>query len=112
MLENFEAAIKMLIELAILLLEGFGAIVILVNTFISLVRRLKRDKKESRETLTEGISFGLSFLLSSEVLKTIVAPGWKEIGMTCAVLLMRAGMTFLIKWEEKQEREEEGHANQ
>ena len=86
-----------------LILEAIGAIVILVNTMRSIGQRLKKDKIQSRGTLTEGISSGLGFLLSSEVLKTIVAPDWKEIGMTCAVLAMRAAMTVLIKWEERQE---------
>jgi len=40
-------------------------------------------------------------LLGSEVLKTIVAPGWTDIGMTCAIILMRAGVTVLLKWENK-----------
>ena len=98
MLEIFEDAFEIVVRYAILILEGIGAIVILV-----VGQRLKKDKIQSRGTLTEGISSGLGFLLSSEVLKTIVAPDWKEIGMTCAVLAMRAAMTVLIKWEERQE---------
>ena len=103
MLEIFEDAFEIVVRYAILILEGIGAIVILVNTMRSVGQRLKKDKIQSRGTLTEGISSGLGFLLSSEVLKTIVAPDWKEIGMTCAVLAMRAAMTVLIKWEERQE---------
>jgi uncharacterized membrane protein len=45
------------------------------------------------------------------VLKTIIAPDWKDIGMTCAILLMRAAMSLLIYWETKAmlqiEKEEE-----
>ncbi len=101
MYEQIEEIFRMIVNYAILVLEAVGALVILVNTVRSLGQRLKQDKDASRGTLTEGISSGLSFLLSSEVLKTIVAPNWKEIGMTCAILAMRAGMTVLIKWEEK-----------
>ncbi|MBR2822395.1 MAG: DUF1622 domain-containing protein [Clostridia bacterium] len=101
MYEQLEEIFRLIVNYAILILEALGALVILVNTVRSIGQRFGRNKDASRETLTEGISSGLSFLLSSEVLKTIVAPDWKEIGMTCAVLAMRAGMTVLIKWEEK-----------
>ena len=101
MYEQWEEIFRLIVNYAILILEALGALVILVNTVRSIGQRFGRNKDASRETLTEGISSGLSFLLSSEVLKTIVAPDWKEIGMTCAVLAMRAGMTVLIKWEEK-----------
>ena len=101
MYEHVEQLFRLILNYAILVLEAVGAMVIMVNTVRSIGQRLRQNRDASRGTLTEGISSGLSFLLSSEVLKTIVAPGWKEIGMTCAILAMRAGMTVLIKWEEK-----------
>ena len=100
MYEHVEHLFRLALNYAILVLEAVGAMVIRVNTVRSIGQRLRQNRDASRGTLTEGISSGLSFLLSSEVLKTIVAPGWKEIGMTCAILAMRAGMTVLIKWEE------------
>ena len=100
MYEHVEHLFRLALNYAILVLEAVGAMVIMVNTVRSIGQRLRQNRDASRGTLTEGISSGLSFLLSSEVLKTIVAPGWKEIGMTCAILAMRAGMTVLIKWEE------------
>lgn len=103
MYETIESALHLVLRYAILLLEFVGSLVILVNTVRSLFQRLKHNPNRSRLLLTEGISSGLSFLLSSEILKTIVAPGWREIGMTSAVLIMRAAMTVLVKWEERQE---------
>jgi uncharacterized membrane protein len=43
--------------------------------------------------------------LVGEVLKTIIAPDWKDIGMTCAILLMRAAVTVLLHWERQHEEE-------
>ena len=64
---------------------------------------LFRERHKSKHILYDGISTALTFLLGSEILKTIVAPDWSDIGMTCAVLLMRAAMTLLIHWENKHE---------
>ena len=85
----------------ITLVEVIGAVIVFVYTFRALWYLLRKDHGRCHTLLTEGISTGLSFLLGSEVLKTIIAPGWTEVGMTCAILLIRAGMTLLVHWEHK-----------
>ncbi len=85
--------------------EIIGALIIVYYTIRALIRLLKKDHMGCRDALTTGISTGLNFLLTSEVLNTIIAPDWSAIGMTCAILLMRAGMTLLIHWENKMEHE-------
>ena len=116
MYQQIEQIFQMAVRWAILILEAFGAGVILVNTFRAIVQMVQKSRKASRLTLFEGIASGLTFLLSSEVLKTIIAPDWNDVGITCAVLVMRAGVTVLIRWEEKQEglqkKEPEQEANQ
>ena len=104
----FEAVDKMfehILNYAITGVEIVGALIILFYTILALIHLLQKDHEGSRHTLTTGISTGLSFLLASEVLKTIIAPDWGAIGMTCAILLMRAGMTLLVHWENKMEHQ-------
>ena len=84
--------------------EIIGALIIVYYTIRALIWLLKKDHMGCRDALTTGISTGLNFLLTSEVLNTIIAPDWSSIGMTCAILLMRAGMTLLIHWENKMEQ--------
>ena len=104
-LESVETIFRLVVGYAILAIEAVGAVVILYFAAKAVVR-VFRSRAESRELLTEGITTGLSFLLAGEVLKTIVAPDWKDIGMTCAILLMRAAITFLVKWESAGEEKE------
>ncbi len=102
MLGQIEEIFRVVVEYCIILLEGIGAAVIITAAFRG-IPSLFRDKSRSRALLTEGIMTGLSFLLASEVLNTLIAPDWKEIGMTCAILVMRAGVHFLVAWEKKSE---------
>ena len=104
-IENIEAIIKLVIGYGILITETVGAAVILFFAAKAVIR-IFSSRRVSRELLTEGITTGLSFLLAGEVLKTIVAPDWTDIGMTCAILLMRAAITFLVKWESAGEGKE------
>ncbi len=103
MFETIEEIFQMVVRYGILALEAVGAIIILFFSAKSFILFLRKRPAESRTALTEGITSGLSFLLGSEVLRTIVAPDWSDIGMTCAILLMRAGVTFLVRWENKEE---------
>lgn len=93
-----EGIFKAVVQYGILILEAIGAFIILISAIRTLVGLLKKEP-DSKIALAEGIATALSFLLGSEALKTIIAPDWKDIGMTCAILLMRAAMSLLIHWE-------------
>ena len=103
MYETIHSYFEMGIHYVILLMEAVGSILIVWNAVRSLFHLLRHEHERSHVALTDGIITGLNYLLCSEVLKTIVAPDWESIGMTCAVLLMRAAITLLVRWENKQD---------
>ena len=103
---NVESLFLRVLGYCIIFLELVGALVILVAALRAIPTMFK-DKHKCRELLTDGIVTGLNFLLASEVLKTLVTPDWKDIGMTCAILVMRAGITILVRWENKSEESTE-----
>ena len=104
MFETLEELFVHIVNYCILAVEAVGVAIILI-TAVRALAVVFRDRGKSRHMLADGITTALSFLLASEVMKTIVAPDWKDIGMTCAILLMRAGMTVLIHWEKTHESE-------
>ena len=89
---------------SIFVVEAVGVLILLFYTVRALIAIFK-SIQTCKRFLSEGITTALSFLLVGEVLKTIVAPDWKDIGMTCAVLLMRAAVTLLLHWERKHEED-------
>ena len=94
-----------IVDDSIFVLEGIGVVILLVYAVRALVALFK-NIHQCKRLLTEGITTALSFLLVGEVLKTIIAPDWKDIGMTCAILLMRAAVTVLLHWESIHEDDE------
>ena len=107
MFDNIESIFRLGVSYCIMLLEAIGVVLIVAYSIRSVVFLIRRNSRLSRVSLTEGITTGLSFLLGSEVLKTINAPDWSSIGMTCAILLMRAAVTYLVHWENKAEKNRE-----
>ena len=90
------------VAFAIMALEIVGVAIIVISAIRALIR-LVRGHNDSRVEMGEGVATALTFLLGGEVMKTIIAPDWRDIGMTCAILLMRAAMSVLIHWETKNE---------
>lgn len=100
-----EEAFEVIVRHSILALEAVGVIILLVSAVRALIE-LFRGGNGCKLEMAEGIGRALSFLLGGEVLKTIIAPDWHEIGMTCAILLMRAAISVLLYWEGKHEGQE------
>ena len=103
MFETIEKIFERSLYCAITVVEIVGALIILFYALKALVLLLQKKHGACRNSLTVGVTTGLNFLLAGEILKTIIAPDWNEIGMTCAVLVMRAGMSLLVHWENKME---------
>ena len=91
------------VQYLILALEIVGVIIIMVSA-VRALNSLVRGHQDCRVEMAEGVATALTFLLGAEAMKTIIAPDWQDIGMTCAILLMRAAMSLLIHWETKNER--------
>lgn len=103
MFERLEHLFHITVEYAIMALEIVGVIIIIVAAVKALIN-LIRGREGYRVEMAEGIATALTFLLGGEAMKTITAPDWQDLGMTCAILLMRAAMSVLIHWETKNEK--------
>ena len=100
MYNTVEEAFQISIRYGILILEAVGALIIFISAVRALLCTVQQPDK-SKAVFSEGIATALNFLLGSEVLKTIIAPDWRDIGMTCAIIAMRAAMALMLHWENK-----------
>ena len=107
MLETAEHILDLIIHYGVLILELIGAVLILYRSGRAVISLFQCRAGFCHKSLTNGITTGLSFLLASEVLKTIVDRDWTSIGMTGAILLMRAAISILVHWESKAEASSE-----
>lgn len=104
-LENAELLLMYVVEICTILLELFG-IIVLVYTAVKCFFRWIRHDTNLRLDLAQGIALSLEFKMGSEVLRTVVVRDWEELGILCAVILLRGLLTFLIHWEIRNEKQE------
>ena len=100
-----ERYVIQVLYILILLLEVYGAIVIIYSSnavFLTFLRT-SRDGANARLTLASYLSFGLELFLGAEILRTVVSRSLEEIMVLAAIIVLRAIITLLIHWEVRQE---------
>lgn len=99
--------------IGIFLAEMCGIMVLLITVGEGVVRYFRHDP-HIRLELAKGIALALEFKLGGEVLRTVKARDWNEIGILGAIIALRAALTLLLHWEisleeKKPEDEREVH---
>lgn len=107
MYEWIEEAFRVIVKYSMLLLELAGVVIIVFSAVKAAVGVLRGKKEGASLALGQGIALALSFLLGSEVMRTIIVPSTQDLIITGALVVMRAAMTILIHWEIKNEKAEE-----
>ena len=95
------------VEIAILLFELIGAIIITIVGIKGIVEYITGNP-QTRLNLAKGLAMGLEFKLGSEILRTVIVREFSEILLAGGIILLRSALTLLIHWEI---RNEEAHTN-
>ena len=104
-MEYLEEVLQQIVQLAILLFEYIGVLVIVFAGVRGIVNYIRRNP-ETRLILAKGLAMGLEFKLGSEILRTVVVRELQEIFIVAGIIALRAVLTFLIHWEIKNEEKE------
>ncbi len=112
MLETLHHLMKELVEYAILFLEFTGVMVVVIASLLAIYRYIKKDP-HTRLKLCRAMAMALEFKLGGEILRTVIVREFSEVLLVGCMILLRAGLTFLIHWaistEEAEEEEYEEH---
>ncbi|MFP5347165.1 MAG: DUF1622 domain-containing protein [Actinomycetes bacterium] len=107
-----EGELQRAVGLLVTVVEACGAVVIIVGAlwaFIGFVRAaLSRGRTEGfvpvRLRLGRFLALGLEFQLASDVLRTAVAPSFRELGQLAAVAAIRTALNYFLSREIEEER--------
>ncbi|MBQ4529904.1 MAG: DUF1622 domain-containing protein [Lachnospiraceae bacterium] len=105
-LHLLEGCLNGIVEIAILVFEFIGVMIIIVSGVRGFYNYIKRSP-ETKLILAKGLAMGLEFKMGSEILRTVVVREWTEIATVAGIIILRAALTFLIHWEINQEEQGE-----
>ncbi|MCU1592107.1 MAG: hypothetical protein JWP11_3363 [Frankiales bacterium] len=102
------------VDLLVRLVETAGALIIFLGALIAFVRFVaaglrNRDAQEFvrvRLGLGRFLTLGLEFQLASDVLRTAIAPSFREIGQLAAIAAIRTALNYFLAREIKREKGE------
>jgi uncharacterized membrane protein len=119
-----EEVLARVVGVLVSVVEACGAVVIIVGALWAFVRFVaiglrRRDTQgfvPVRLTLGRFLALGLEFQLASDVLRTAVAPSFRELGQLAAVAAIRTALNYFLSKEIAEERrqvaEESGSAGE
>ncbi len=61
--------------------------------------RMSDEKENVRLRLGRWLAVALEFELAADILRTAIAPTWKEIGQLAAIAVLRTGLNYFLQQE-------------
>ena len=109
---SVEELLQEAVNVLVVVVEACGAAVIIVGAVWAFLRFLwvglrHRDDRAFvpvRLTLGRFLALGLEFQLASDVLRTAVAPSYREIGQLAAIAAIRTALNYFLGKEIAEER--------
>lgn len=108
-----EWALRDMVDLMVRLIEGCGAIVIMIGAIVAMVKfavaLAQRDINQFsavRLSLARFLVLGLEFQLAADVLRTAISPSFEEIGKLAAIAAIRTILNYFLNREIAQEQHE------
>jgi uncharacterized membrane protein len=110
MLEQSKLRIERLaagVEIAAAVIIGLAAIEAVWTALPLFLRRRppQEPKVEVRLSLGRWLALGLEFALAADILRTAVAPNWRDIGQLAAIAVLRTGLNYSLDREIAREEE-------
>ena len=105
MLEQSKFWIELLaagVEIAAAVVIGLAALEAVVRALPLFLRRgemLQDTKVDIRLALGRWLALGLEFALAADILRTAIAPSWREIGQLAAIAVLRTALNFFLERE-------------
>jgi uncharacterized membrane protein len=109
-----EQSLRDVVDILVRFVEAAGALVIFLGALLAAVRfvvaGLRTRNAEVfvpvRLGLGRFLELGLEFQLASDVLRTAIAPSFREIGQLAAVAAIRTALNYFLGREIREEREQ------
>ena len=84
--------------------ETMGAIIIALGVVVAMfqfAQALRRHEQytEIRLTLARFLVLALEFQLAADILSTVIAPTWEQIGKLGAIAVIRTGLNYFLMRE-------------
>ena len=108
---ELEKLIEIVLEIVVPVLELAGIFIVAEAAIASFVRYvyalITRRRVHVKGRLAAGLLLGLEFMMTAEILKTLVVRELNDILILGGVVILRAILAIELKQEEKEEREED-----
>ena len=88
------------IEIAAAAVIGLAVLEAIARSVLVFARRMSQQAKvDVRLSLGRWLALGLEFALAADILRTAIAPTWRDIGQLAAIAVLRTALNFFLERE-------------
>jgi len=80
----------------------WGAMLVIKDFLLELFTDDPQSKLQLRRKLGSNLVLGLEFFIAADIIRTVLRPGWKEIGMLAAIVALRIILSYFLSRELRQ----------
>lgn len=111
-LSGYETALHFIAMLSVYTLELIGIAIVIFGSVKAIVQAFRSLRtKQSKNlviTLGKALALALEFKLGAEIINTVIIRDLKELAVLAVIIALRAILAFLIHWEIKNEKRDDG----
>ncbi len=100
LLKNFAGDAALAVEAIAIIVIVFGTIDVLVHgagTLCGWIPRSSTWRKEIFVRFGYWLMFGLLFALAADIIRTVIAPTWNDIGQLAAIAAIRTFLNYFLE---------------
>ncbi len=105
--------IRSILEVVVLSISGFGAIVVVwgvieaIGAFLGLkFSSVKDDAVPRSETIRQRLGahllLGLEIFIAADIISSAVSPSWEKVGILASIVGVRTVLSYFLRMEVKQ----------
>lgn len=99
LLVNYTVYIVSILGMLVIL---WGLLLVVKDFLLGLFNDDPQAKRQMRQKLGAYLVLGLEFFIAADIIRTIIRPGWNEIGMLAAIIALRTVLSYFLGLELKE----------
>ncbi|CAN5340079.1 hypothetical protein BH10PSE19_BH10PSE19_00690 [soil metagenome] len=96
-IKNFSGYIALILEAAAVVVITMGGIQAIVSLFYKLMWRIAGGKQQVWQGFAVWLILGLEFMLAADILRTVIAPTWDQLGQLAVIALIRTFLNYFLE---------------
>lgn len=97
LIKNIAGYIALVLEAAAIIVISMGGMQAIVSLFYKLMRHIADGQQQVWQGFAVWLILGLEFMLAADILRTVIAPTWDQLGQLAVIAFIRTFLNYFLE---------------